>query len=203
MQDELLRLRSSAMVVASGFRWRRSRWGRNCPVALKEGHVVPGQPEFSVRWVVQVRKTFKFMLKLDWITVLSGLLLFLISVQLSGQNVHPVVWGGLPEVHHKPSALPASPDAQVPLQGLHHRAAASWDDHSVSASGSVLQRTRAGRGWAAQTGSVQGRAGENWQDQRGGNAFGNRYGEEEHRGRNRTDFRLVFCMPLPQNSTYF
>lgn len=67
MQDELLRLRSSAMVVASGFRWRRSRWGRNCPVALKEGHIVPGQPEFSVRWVVQVRKTFKFMLKLDWI----------------------------------------------------------------------------------------------------------------------------------------
>ncbi|XP_075872948.1 adenylate kinase 9 isoform X2 [Nelusetta ayraudi] len=49
--DELLRLRSSAMVVASGFRWRRSRWGRNCPVALKEGHVVPGQPEFSVSFL--------------------------------------------------------------------------------------------------------------------------------------------------------
>lgn len=81
LQDELLRLRSSAMVVASGFRWRRSRWGRNCPVALKEGWMVPGQPEFSVRSVfIDVEKHFQM---LDQIKGLSALLVST-TVQLSG-----------------------------------------------------------------------------------------------------------------------
>ncbi|XP_034999516.2 adenylate kinase 9 [Hippoglossus stenolepis] len=46
--EELLRHMSSTNPVAPGFRWRRSRWGQTCPVALKEGRVVPGQPELSV-----------------------------------------------------------------------------------------------------------------------------------------------------------
>uniref|UniRef100_A0A3Q1CXD4 Nucleoside-diphosphate kinase n=1 Tax=Amphiprion ocellaris TaxID=80972 RepID=A0A3Q1CXD4_AMPOC len=46
--EELLRIMSSSNTVAPGFRWRRSRWGRTCPVALKEGKVIPGTPEFSV-----------------------------------------------------------------------------------------------------------------------------------------------------------
>ncbi|XP_060948025.1 adenylate kinase 9-like [Limanda limanda] len=46
--EELLRHMSSTNPVAPGFRWRRSRWGSTCPVALKEGRMVPGQPELSV-----------------------------------------------------------------------------------------------------------------------------------------------------------
>ncbi|XP_060948026.1 adenylate kinase 9-like [Limanda limanda] len=45
---DLLRHMSSSNPVAPGFRWRRSRWGSTCPVALQEGRVVPGQPELSV-----------------------------------------------------------------------------------------------------------------------------------------------------------
>ncbi|XP_068199434.1 adenylate kinase 9 [Antennarius striatus] len=46
--DELLRVMSSSRTVAPGFRWRRSRWGQTCPVALKEGKVIPGKPELCV-----------------------------------------------------------------------------------------------------------------------------------------------------------
>ncbi|XP_069370668.1 adenylate kinase 9 [Paralichthys olivaceus] len=46
--EDLLRNMSSTNMVAPGFRWRRSRWGQTCPVALKEGRIVPGQPELSV-----------------------------------------------------------------------------------------------------------------------------------------------------------
>ncbi|XP_040920922.1 adenylate kinase 9 [Toxotes jaculatrix] len=46
--EDLLRIMSSSRTVAPGFRWRRSRWGITCPVALKEGQVIPGKPEFSV-----------------------------------------------------------------------------------------------------------------------------------------------------------
>uniref|UniRef100_UPI003AAF6DC3 adenylate kinase 9 n=1 Tax=Centroberyx gerrardi TaxID=166262 RepID=UPI003AAF6DC3 len=46
--DELLRIVSSSKAVAPGFRWRRSRWGRTCPVALKEGKVIQGKPELCV-----------------------------------------------------------------------------------------------------------------------------------------------------------
>ncbi|XP_070781653.1 adenylate kinase 9 [Enoplosus armatus] len=46
--EDLLRIMSSSRAVAPGFRWRRSRWGRTCPVALKEGKVIPGKPEFCV-----------------------------------------------------------------------------------------------------------------------------------------------------------
>ena len=30
------------------FRWRRSRWGRLCPVELAQGNMVPGRMEFAV-----------------------------------------------------------------------------------------------------------------------------------------------------------
>ncbi|XP_026196504.1 adenylate kinase 9 isoform X2 [Anabas testudineus] len=46
--EELLRIMSSSRMVAPGFRWRRSRWGRTCPVTLKEGNIIPGKPEFCV-----------------------------------------------------------------------------------------------------------------------------------------------------------
>ncbi|KAM7395370.1 hypothetical protein PAMA_006910 [Pampus argenteus] len=46
--EDLLRIMSSSRVVAPSFRWRRSLWGRTCPVALKEGMVIPGKPELSV-----------------------------------------------------------------------------------------------------------------------------------------------------------
>ncbi|KAJ0026848.1 hypothetical protein NQD34_017848, partial [Periophthalmus magnuspinnatus] len=46
--EDLMRMMSSSNVVAPGFRWRRSRWGGTCPVALKEGKIVPGIPDFCV-----------------------------------------------------------------------------------------------------------------------------------------------------------
>ncbi|XP_026174949.1 adenylate kinase 9 isoform X2 [Mastacembelus armatus] len=46
--EDLLRIMSSCSTRVPGFRWRRSRWGRTCPVALKEGKVVPGKPGLSV-----------------------------------------------------------------------------------------------------------------------------------------------------------
>ncbi|XP_063757950.1 adenylate kinase 9 [Eleginops maclovinus] len=46
--EDLLRIMSSTRTVAPGFRWRRSRWGRTCPVALSEGKVILGKPELCV-----------------------------------------------------------------------------------------------------------------------------------------------------------
>ncbi|XP_029352962.1 adenylate kinase 9 [Echeneis naucrates] len=46
--EDLLRIVASSKTVAPGFRWRRSRWGQTCPVALKEGKIIPGKPELSV-----------------------------------------------------------------------------------------------------------------------------------------------------------
>ncbi|KAF7661399.1 hypothetical protein LDENG_00263080 [Lucifuga dentata] len=45
---ELMRSMCSSRVVVPGFRWRRSRWGRTCPVALKEGMIIQGKPKYSV-----------------------------------------------------------------------------------------------------------------------------------------------------------
>ena len=47
--DELMRALAPREMVAPRYRWRRSRWLRNCPVALVEGNLVPGKPEFAVR----------------------------------------------------------------------------------------------------------------------------------------------------------
>src|SRR4029434_5713057 len=54
-QEELLRSLSASRMLAPGMRWRRSRWGRACPVALKEGTITRGKPEFSVCVCVCVR----------------------------------------------------------------------------------------------------------------------------------------------------
>uniref|UniRef100_A0A8C0EWQ7 Adenylate kinase 9 n=1 Tax=Bubo bubo TaxID=30461 RepID=A0A8C0EWQ7_BUBBB len=44
-QDELFRVLSSYKLIAHRYRWRRSRWGQACPVALKEGDIVMGNPD--------------------------------------------------------------------------------------------------------------------------------------------------------------
>ncbi|XP_058275606.1 adenylate kinase 9 isoform X1 [Hirundo rustica] len=49
--DELFRALSSYKLIAPRYRWRRSRWGRVCPVALKEGDIVMGNPEFAVSFL--------------------------------------------------------------------------------------------------------------------------------------------------------
>ncbi|XP_076129296.1 adenylate kinase 9 [Alosa pseudoharengus] len=46
--EELMHSVAATNMVSPGMRWRRSRWGRTCPVALKDGHIVKGKPEFSV-----------------------------------------------------------------------------------------------------------------------------------------------------------
>ncbi|XP_059153856.1 adenylate kinase 9-like isoform X2 [Physella acuta] len=49
--DELLRLLAARQMVAPRYRWRRSRWGRYCPVALWEGNLILGKPEFAVSFL--------------------------------------------------------------------------------------------------------------------------------------------------------
>ncbi|XP_064915780.1 adenylate kinase 9 isoform X12 [Columba livia] len=49
--DELLRVLSSYKLIAPRYRWRRSRWGRACPVALKEGDIVMGSPDLAVSFL--------------------------------------------------------------------------------------------------------------------------------------------------------
>ncbi|KAL2306581.1 hypothetical protein Nmel_004510 [Mimus melanotis] len=49
--DELFRALSSCKLIAPRYRWRRSRWGQACPVALKEGDMVMGNPEFAVSFL--------------------------------------------------------------------------------------------------------------------------------------------------------
>ncbi|NXR16744.1 KAD9 kinase, partial [Cinclus mexicanus] len=50
-QDELFRALSSCKLIAPRYRWRRSRWGQVCPVALKEGDIIKGNPEFAVSFL--------------------------------------------------------------------------------------------------------------------------------------------------------
>lgn len=47
--DELMRTLAPKQMVAPRYRWRRSRWLRNCPVALFEGNLIAGKPEYAVR----------------------------------------------------------------------------------------------------------------------------------------------------------
>ncbi|XP_043962483.1 adenylate kinase 9 isoform X2 [Gambusia affinis] len=46
--ENFLRFMTSIRIVAPGFRWRRSRWGRICPVALKEGSIIEGLTDLCV-----------------------------------------------------------------------------------------------------------------------------------------------------------
>ncbi|KFP20872.1 Adenylate kinase 9, partial [Egretta garzetta] len=50
-QDELFRVLSSYKLIAHRYRWRRSRWGQACPVALKEGDIVMGNPDLAVSFL--------------------------------------------------------------------------------------------------------------------------------------------------------
>ncbi|KFV64263.1 Adenylate kinase 9, partial [Dryobates pubescens] len=50
-QDELFRVLSSYKLIAPRYRWRRSRWGQACPVALKEGDIVMGNPDLAVSFL--------------------------------------------------------------------------------------------------------------------------------------------------------
>ncbi|XP_044531342.1 adenylate kinase 9 [Gracilinanus agilis] len=49
--EELFRTLSSYKLIAPRYRWNRSRWGRACPVALKEGNIVMGLPDLSVSFL--------------------------------------------------------------------------------------------------------------------------------------------------------
>ncbi|EPQ18636.1 Adenylate kinase domain-containing protein 1 [Myotis brandtii] len=49
--DELFRTLASYKLIAPRYRWRRSRWGRSCPVTLKEGNVYPGMADLSVSFL--------------------------------------------------------------------------------------------------------------------------------------------------------
>ena len=48
--DDILRSLAAAEMVAPRFRWRRSRWGRLCPVELYNGSIVNGSPQYAVRY---------------------------------------------------------------------------------------------------------------------------------------------------------
>ncbi|KAI4890937.1 hypothetical protein NFI96_033193 [Prochilodus magdalenae] len=52
--EELLRMLSSSNTVVPGFRWHRSKWSCICPVALKEGKIIKGKPEFSVGFLDKI-----------------------------------------------------------------------------------------------------------------------------------------------------
>lgn len=52
--EELLRSFGPRQMVAPRYRWRRSRWLRNCPVALHEGNILPGKPEFTVSFLDKI-----------------------------------------------------------------------------------------------------------------------------------------------------
>ncbi|KFW90848.1 Adenylate kinase 9, partial [Phalacrocorax carbo] len=49
--DELFRVLSSYKLIAHRYRWRRSRWGQACPVALKKGDIVMGNPDLAVSFL--------------------------------------------------------------------------------------------------------------------------------------------------------
>ncbi|ELR49006.1 hypothetical protein M91_07480, partial [Bos mutus] len=49
--DELFRTLASYKLIAPRYRWQRSRWGRTCPVTLKEGNIFQGLPDFSVSFL--------------------------------------------------------------------------------------------------------------------------------------------------------
>ncbi|XP_004372514.2 adenylate kinase 9 isoform X1 [Trichechus manatus latirostris] len=49
--DELFRTLASYKLIAPRYRWQRSRWGRTCPVTLKEGNIFSGLPDCSVSFL--------------------------------------------------------------------------------------------------------------------------------------------------------
>ncbi|ELW50097.1 Adenylate kinase domain-containing protein 1 [Tupaia chinensis] len=49
--EELFHTLSSYKLIAPRYRWQRSKWGRTCPVTLKEGNIYSGLPDFSVSFL--------------------------------------------------------------------------------------------------------------------------------------------------------
>ncbi|XP_007484490.2 adenylate kinase 9 isoform X1 [Monodelphis domestica] len=49
--EELFRTLASYKLIAPRYRWRRSKWGRACPVALKEGNILMGLADLSVSFL--------------------------------------------------------------------------------------------------------------------------------------------------------
>ncbi|XP_049754582.1 adenylate kinase 9 isoform X10 [Elephas maximus indicus] len=49
--DELFHTLASYKLIAPRYRWQRSRWGRTCPVTLKEGNIYSGLPDCSVSFL--------------------------------------------------------------------------------------------------------------------------------------------------------
>nr|KAF6362491.1 adenylate kinase 9 [Pipistrellus kuhlii] len=49
--DELFRTLAAYKLIAPRYRWQRSRWGRSCPVTLKEGNIYPGMADLSVSFL--------------------------------------------------------------------------------------------------------------------------------------------------------
>uniref|UniRef100_H2ZK25 Uncharacterized protein n=1 Tax=Ciona savignyi TaxID=51511 RepID=H2ZK25_CIOSA len=49
--EELLRTLAAYQHPAPRYRWRRSKWGRLCPVALKEGNILQGKPDLAVSFL--------------------------------------------------------------------------------------------------------------------------------------------------------
>uniref|UniRef100_A0A670ZFC2 AAA+ ATPase domain-containing protein n=1 Tax=Pseudonaja textilis TaxID=8673 RepID=A0A670ZFC2_PSETE len=50
-QDELFRILASYKLVGPRHRWRRSKWGRACPVALKDGDIIMGTADNAVSFL--------------------------------------------------------------------------------------------------------------------------------------------------------
>ncbi|XP_069866381.1 adenylate kinase 9 isoform X2 [Dipodomys merriami] len=50
-EEDLFRTLSSYKLIAPRYRWRRSRWGRMCPVALKDGIIFSGSSDFAVSFL--------------------------------------------------------------------------------------------------------------------------------------------------------
>ncbi|XP_052607451.1 adenylate kinase 9 isoform X7 [Peromyscus californicus insignis] len=49
--EELFRTLAAYKLIAPRYRWHRSRWGRSCPVALKDGNIYSGSADFSVSFL--------------------------------------------------------------------------------------------------------------------------------------------------------
>ncbi|KAH0508523.1 Adenylate kinase 9 [Microtus ochrogaster] len=49
--EELFRTLSSYKLIAPRYRWYRSKWGRSCPMALKDGNIYSGSADYSVSFL--------------------------------------------------------------------------------------------------------------------------------------------------------
>ncbi|XP_049976513.1 adenylate kinase 9-like [Alexandromys fortis] len=49
--EDLFRTLSSYKLIAPRYRWCRSKWGRSCPMALKDGNIYSGSADYSVSFL--------------------------------------------------------------------------------------------------------------------------------------------------------